>query len=195
MSPDGDPERRIADLERPLSAGTPIEAPPLGEPRRTGMRVGWIVLALLILGLIVGGIAIVSGRLAPAHQPVAGTPTTAPVVGGGGAVPGRSPAPSAGPSTAAPAPRPPSGGALSVAGVGNERTLACNDSVVSISGVDNTVVLTGHCTRVDISGVQNTVTIDEADAIDVSGMNNKVVFHFGTPELSQSGFDNTLERG
>ena len=79
--------------------------------------------------------------------------------------------------------------------MGNQRTLACNDSVVSISGVDNTVVLTGRCNRVDVSGVQNTVTIDDAGSIDVSGLNNRVIFHFGTPELSQSGFDNTIQRG
>jgi hypothetical protein len=61
--------------------------------------------------------------------------------------------------------------------------------------VDNTVVLTGRCTRVDISGIQNTVTIDEAGVIDVSGMNNKVVFHSGSPKLNESGIDNTVQRG
>ena len=181
MSSDGDPEQRIAELERPVSAGTPIEAPPLSEPRRTGMRVGWIVLGLLILGLIVGGIAIVSDRRAASGRPVAGPSATA--------------APASSPTSTATVSRPPPGTALSVAGVGNQRTLACNDSVVSVSGVDNTVVLTGRCDRVDVSGVQNSVTIDDAGAIVVSGLNNRVVFHYGTPELSQSGFDNTLERG
>ena len=205
MSSDGDPERRIAELERPLSAGTPIEAPPLSEPRRTGMRVGWIVLGLLILGLIVGGIAIVSDRLAAGGRPVADTPTGSPIVSGGGVVSDPSAVPPVSPSaTAAPKPSPtstatvsspPPGGLLTVAGVGNQRTLACNNSIVSISGVDNTVVLTGRCDRVDVSGVQNSVTIDDAGAIVVSGLNNRVVFRYGTPELSQSGFDNTLERG
>ena len=181
MSSDGDPERRIAELERPLSAGTPIEAPPQSEPRRTGLRVGWIVLGLLILGLIVGGIAIVSDRRAASGRSVAGPSATA--------------APTSSPTSMATMSRPPSARTLSVAGVGNQRTLACNNSIVSISGVDNTVVLTGRCDRVDVSGVQNSVTIDDAGAIVVSGLNNKVVFHYGTPELSQSGFDNTLERG
>jgi hypothetical protein len=61
--------------------------------------------------------------------------------------------------------------------------------------VDNKVVLTGHCSRVDVSGLKNVVTIDSADAIVVSGMNNAVVFHSGTPELDNSGLDNTLGRG
>ena len=181
MSSDGDPERRIAELERPLSAGTPIEARPLSEPRRTGMRVGWIVLGLLILGLIVGGIAIVSDRRAASGGPVAGPSPTA--------------APTSSPTSTATVSRLPPGTARSVAGVGNQRTLACNNSIVSISGMDNTVGLTGRCGRVNVSGVQNSVTIDDAGAIVVSGLNNRVVFHYGTPELSQSGFDNTLERG
>ena len=181
MKPDQDPERRIAELERPLSASTPIEALPPSEPRRTGMRVGWIVLGLLILGLIVGGIAIVSDRRAAGGDAVAGPSATA--------------APTSSPTSTATVSRPPPGAAISVAGVGNERTLACNNSIVSISGVDNTVVLTGRCDRVDVSGVQNSVTIDDAGAIGVSGLNNRVVFHYGTPELSQSGFDNTLQRG
>jgi len=181
MSSDSDPERRIAELERPLSAGTPIEALPPSEPRRTGMRVGWIVLGVLILGLIVGGITIISDRRAAGSRPVAGPSATA--------------APTSSPASTATVSRPPPGGLLTVAGVGNQRTLACNDSVVSISGVDNTVVLTGRCDRVDVSGVQNSVTIDDAGAIVVSGLNNRVVFHYGTPELSQSGFDNTLQRG
>ncbi|MFZ4372842.1 MAG: DUF3060 domain-containing protein [Mycobacterium sp.] len=181
MSSDGDPERRIAELERPLSAGTPIEALSPSEPRGTSMRVGWIVLALLILGLIVGGIAIVSDRRPAGGGPVARPSATA--------------APTSSPTSTATVSRPAPVRTLSVAGVGNQRTLACNDSVVSISGVDNTVVLTGRCDRVDVSGVQNSVTIDDAGAIGVSGLNNRVVFHYGTPELSQSGFDNTLQRG
>ena len=207
MRPDGDPEQQIADLERPLSAAAAgSEVSSIASKPRVGMRVGWIVLGLLILGLVVSGGVIVSGRLASTSRPVTGSPTTPAVVGGGGVVPGRAPVttsmnpsrtvmPSASPTTAGTVSSAPPGGALSVAGVGNERTLACNDSAVSISGVDNTVVLTGRCARVDVSGVNNTVTIDEAAAIDVSGMDNKVVFHTGTPELNQSGFDNTLERG
>jgi hypothetical protein len=35
----------------------------------------------------------------------------------------------------------------------------------------------------------------EAGVIDVSGMNNKVVFHSGSPELKESGIDNTVRQG
>jgi hypothetical protein len=48
---------------------------------------------------------------------------------------------------------------------------------------------------VTVSGVRNTVTVDAADAIVVSGMNNAVTFHSGTPQLENSGIDNSLERG
>ena len=63
---------------------------------------------------------------------------------------------------------------------------------MSISGVNNEVTLTGHCRSVDVSGVENTVTTDATDAIVVSGMKNTVTFRSGTPELTNSGFDNTI---
>lgn len=49
---------------------------------------------------------------------------------------------------------------LSVAGINENRTLACDDNPVSVSGVSNTVVITGHCTGLSVSGVQNTVTVE-----------------------------------
>ena len=145
-------------------------------------RIGWAVLALLIVGLAIGAVAIVAD-----DQPSAGSPETPDIVGGGGPVPEK-PA-----VTKSVTPQPAE--SLSVAGVGNNRTLVCGDKAASVSGMGNTVVLTGRCTRVDISGIQNTVTIDEAGVIDVSGMNNKVVFHSGSPKLNESGIDNTVQRG
>ena len=145
-------------------------------------RASWAVLALLIVALAIGAVAIVVDE-----QPSAGSPMTPEIVGGGGPLPEK---PAVTKSVT-----PQQVESLSVAGVGNNRTLACGDKVVSVSGVDNTVVITGRCTRVDISGIQNTVTIDEAGVIDVSGMNNKVVFHSGSPKLNESGIDNTVQRG
>ena len=145
-------------------------------------RAGWAVLVLLIVALAIGAVAIVVDE-----QPSAGSPMTPEIVGGGGPLPER---PAVTKSVT-----PQQVESLSVAGVGNNRTLACGDKVVSVSGVDNTVVITGRCTRVDISGIRNTVTIDEAGVIDVSGMNNKVVFHSGSPKLNESGIDNTVQRG
>jgi hypothetical protein len=145
-------------------------------------RIGWAVLAILIVALAIGAVAIVAD-----DQPSAGSPMTPEIVGGGGPVPEK---PAVTKSVT-----PQQVESLSVAGVGNNRTLACGDKVVSVSGVNNTVVITGRCTRVDISGIKNTVTIDEAGVIDVSGMNNKVVFHSGSPKLTESGIDNTVQRG
>lgn len=202
MTADGDPEQRIADLERPLLWSAADSELPSTSPR-IGLRLGWAALGLMAVALIVGGVAILSGR---SSGPVSGHPT---MIGGGGTVTESPVAPtfSLSPSTpaaespvgpptiSAPVSTPPSGDAVSVAGVGNHRTIACTDNAVSISGVDNMVVLTGHCSRVDVSGVRNTVTIDEADAISVSGMSNAVTFYSGTPELDNSGLDNNLGQG
>jgi len=83
------------------------------ERPSAGSRASWAVLALLILALALGAVAIVAD-----DQPTAGSPVTTGLVGGGG-----------------------------------------------------------------------------VDAINVSGMNNNVVFHAGSPKLNKSGFDNTLQQG
>lgn len=203
---DDDPEQRVRDLERGLAdAAAATEygsgSEPVPQRRSAGMRLGWILLGLLVLGLVIGGGAMLAERMASDGKPVAGRATTAEVAGGGGSF-NAAPPPSALPpsvtQTQAPrtyVPPPDTGGDISVAGVGKAERYDCRSRGVSVSGVDNKVILTGHCARVDVSGVGNAVTIEESDAIVVSGFNNVVTFHSGDPELSKSGMNNTLERG
>ena len=88
-----------------------------------------------------------------------------------------------------------SGGQLSVAGISENKTIACNDSHVSISGVSNTVTITGHCASVDVSGMQNHVTLDTSDQIIASGFNNVVTYHSGNPDIDNSGGSNEVQQG
>lgn len=92
------------------------------------------------------------------------------------------------PTTAAP------GGQISVSGMGENKTLECNNNRVSISGVSNTVTITGHCTNVSISGMQNKVTLETSDKITASGFDNVVTYHSGSPDINNSG-NNTVEQG
>jgi hypothetical protein len=89
---------------------------------------------------------------------------------------------------------PPPGGSQSVSGVGENKTVVCNDSAVSISGVTNTVTITGHCTKVTVSGMQNHVTLDTANAIGASGFDNVVTYHSGSPDID-SGGSNVVQQG
>ncbi len=148
----------------------------------------WILGTVIVIGVIAlaGGIAAFA-----AHQ-ISGVKsfiTSPPSVS-------TSPAPSASrraaPSTS---PAPPRGARLSVAGINESRTIACNDNIVSVSGVSNTVTITGHCASLSVSGVQNAVTIEAADAITASGFNNKVTYHSGTPKISNSGDSNVVTQG
>lgn len=215
MNPDDDPEKRIRDLERPLAnqaqtseLGTAGRfdywAPPPPPPgyhhpssAPSGMRIGWIILALLIVGLFLGGGVIVWTNLANRSSP--GIPS---ISGGGGtfttatttatrtsrstATPPSSPAATM--STPAP------GGNVSVAGVNQNKRIACDDTVVTISGMNNTVAITGHCTQVQVSGMNNVVTVDDTEAIDASGMDNKITYRAGSPTINKSGFGNTVEK-
>jgi hypothetical protein len=85
--------------------------------------------------------------------------------------------------------------AIQVAGVRGHRTVACNDRPISISEVSNSVTITGHCATVEVSGIENTVTVDSADKIVTSGMDNHVTYHSGTPEIPDPGRSNTVSRG
>ena len=98
------------------------------------------------------------------------------------------------PSTPSDQPAQP-GGNLSVAGIQENKTIACNDSHVSISGVSNTVTITGHCASVDVSGMQNHVTLDTSDQIIASGFNNIVTYHSGNPDIDNSGGSNEVQQG
>jgi Protein of unknown function (DUF3060) len=102
------------------------------------------------------------------------------------------PAPSTSPSPVATAP---AGGNLSVAGIKESHTIACNDSIVSVSGISNTVVITGHCKGLELSGVQNKVTVDAVDTIEVSGFNNQITYHTGSPSIDKSGDGNIVQQG
>jgi Protein of unknown function (DUF3060) len=228
MNPEDDPERRIRELEQPLSdaaraselggtqpaggynyqspwAGAPIPPPPppgsYGGPfpgtsprPPSGNRAWWILGALFVIGVLalVGGIAAFAahqfsrgGSVVLSTPPSISRTTTAPRTS-----PRLTPSsPSAAPST------PPPGGNLSVAGINENQTIACNDNTVDVSGVSNTVVITGHCTSLTVSGVQNAITVDAVDTIDASGFNNKITYHAGSPKISKSGAGNVVQQG
>ncbi len=187
----------------PWSYGAPLSGPPPKPP--SGNRIWWLLGTVIVLGFlaIVGGIAAYI-----AHQPSGGQATigSPPTTSGASSPPTsrpRSTVPSttrtrtAAPSSAAPSTSatPAPGSSLSISGIGENRTIACNDNVVTISGLSNTVVITGHCTSLTVSGIQNTITVDAADSIDASGFNNKITYHTGTPKISNLGGSNVVQQG
>jgi hypothetical protein len=236
MNAEDDPERRIRELEQPLSdaasaselgsefgkaqpaggytyqsppwAGAPVPPPPppgsYGAPYTSsqrppsGNRAWWILGTLVVVGVLalVGGIAVYvgnqfsrSGSVVLSNPPSSSRITTAPRI-----FPSTRTSPSLIP-TPPPSSAAPPGGNLTVAGINENQTIACNDNTVDVSGVSNTVVITGHCTSLTVSGVQNAVTIDAVDTIDASGFNNKITYHTGSPKVSKSGEGNVVQQG
>ncbi|MBW0013686.1 DUF3060 domain-containing protein [Mycobacterium sp.] len=174
------------------SFGGPPPKPPSGN------RTWWILGTIIVVGFLVlaGGIAaFVAHRLSDARSVISSLTTTSATVSPSTS---RSRPPSTtrtrttAPSTS---PTPTRGASISVSGIGENRTIACDDNIVSVSGVSNTVVITGHCTSLTVSGVQNSITVDAADSIDASGFNNKITYHTGTPKISNSGGSNVVQRG
>jgi hypothetical protein len=104
----------------------------------------------------------------------------------------QAPAPSASPS---PAPTAPAGANLTISGINENRTIACNQSVINVSGISNKIVLTGHCASLNVSGVQNSITVDAVDTIEASGFNNQITYHTGSPSIDKSGDGNVVQQG
>jgi hypothetical protein len=209
VSSQDDPEARIRDLERSLAdsyyePGTsspgdqypPPTAPwryDAPAPPRRGR--GGLVAAIGITALL----AVVGTGVAIYLMTSGGSSTTsgrATFSGGGGGFPATT-APSR-PRTAptpAPAPAPAPGSTVMFSGIGETETVHCDNNSVSVSGIDNVVTITGHCLEVTVSGVRNTVNVESVDAIGISGLENRVTYRVGAPQVNQSGFDNVVEQG
>src|ERR1700735_4855591 len=156
-------------------------------------RTLWIILGVFVIGMI----ALPAGIfLFTAHQvsrsgittllPIPSISTASPTASA--TMPPTTPMPSTSTSTA------PAGENITVSGISEVRTIACNGGSVSVSGITNNVVITGHCVSVNVSGIQNQITVDAADTIQASGSANQVTYHSGSPKIGNSGFDNVVQR-
>ncbi|WP_051574538.1 DUF3060 domain-containing protein [Mycobacterium sp. URHB0044] len=88
----------------------------------------------------------------------------------------------------------PHGGNLTIKGNGETKTIACNDGHLTVEGREMTVEVVGHCSRISVDGVIHHVTVDSADAIDVNGLRNTVIYHSGSPQISGSA-QNSVQQG
>ena len=174
---------------------------PYGSPlRKSSAGIPWVlfgVIAVVFLAAIGAGAVIWMTRSAE----------TGPGVSGGGgsiniptvpsieipsmpSIPAPPGSPDADPNVITGAP----GQTVTVSGIDENKTVACNDATVTISGIRNTVNITGHCVSVSVSGIENIITVDIADTIGASGFDNKVTYHAGTPQIDATG-SNVVEHG
>lgn len=181
----------------PWTYGGPTFGPSQQHP--SGNRAWWIVGTVVAIGVLAlaGGIAAFAAHQLSGVKSIIATPPTLSTTFSPPSI-STSPGPptsrrkSASPSTS---PAAPPGTELSVSGVNENRTIACNDNIVSVSGVSNTVSITGHCTTLSVSGVQNSITVEAVDSVEASGFNNKVIYHSGAPKISNSGGSNVVQQG
>ena len=217
MEPQDDPEARIRALEQPLAdtarateLGTtgysaPNEAylpPPLPPqtqgpyqppgygapwsppPRKSSAGIPWVIFAIAAAVFMAVAGAVGFFIMQSSTSSIPSFPgVTIPSI----SVPSMPSVPSQ-PTAAAP------GEQLSVSGMGENRTLECNENPVTVSGMGNTVTITGHCTTVTVSGMQNKVTLESSNQINASGVNNVVTYHSGSPDINNGGA-NTVQQG
>jgi hypothetical protein len=160
-------------------------APWAQPPRKSSAGIPWIVLGIgaLVFMILVAGVGFFF--VGQSTREIPDIP--------GVSIPSFPSMPSMPSMPAEPTTAPP-GGQLSVAGVEQNKTIACNDNYVNVSGVSNTVTITGHCATVTVSGMQNKVTVVESDAIQASGFDNVVTYHAGSPEINAGG-SNVVQEG
>ncbi|HZC51616.1 MAG TPA: hypothetical protein VE441_03845, partial [Mycobacterium sp.] len=117
------------------SYGGPLSGPPPKPP--SGNRVWWILGTVIVIGMLAlaGGIAAfaahqLSGvRSIITSPPTISVPFTSPANSPTTSPPSKSRTQTSAPSSSATAP---AGGQLTVSGINENRTVACNDSVVSV---------------------------------------------------------------
>lgn len=184
----------------PPYGNQPYPTPYPSQPQKISGGIPWLVFGLIaiVLVAIAAGVVVFFSKMS-------GTSGSG-ISGGGGsidlpaipsieipsmpsipAVPG---APDADPTAIVGAP----GETVSVAGIENNKTIACNDATVTISGIRNTVSITGHCVAVTVSGMNNVVTVDIADTIGASGFDNRITYHSGSPQINATD-SNIVEQG
>jgi len=86
-------------------------------------------------------------------------------------------------------------GHLEMNDVGANYTIACNNGNLKLNGDTNTDTVTGHCRSLDVFGRANHVTVDSADTISVSGDDNVIIYHSGSPIINKTGNNNTVSQG
>lgn len=164
--------------------------------KRKGFPTGWLlaIVALVFLIPLAGGLYTVfsvtdSIRSIPSYSPPS-FPSYSPP-----SIPSFSP-PNGNPGTpTAAVPTAAAGGQVSLGGANSTEQVVCDGGAVSIGGFNNTYEISGHCAALNVSGSQNKVTVDSADAITASGVDNRITYHSGSPQVNQSGFDNVVEQG
>jgi hypothetical protein len=182
----------------PVNYGTPF--PPTAPRSFSFSRMWWIFIAsFVIVPMAIAGFIAYN----TAHQlsrngltTLFPTPSVSPSQGPNSPPSTVTQTPRATASTTPPAtPLPPAGGDLSVSGINENRTIACNASNVTVSGISNKIVITGHCASLTVSGVKNLITVDTVDTIEASGFNNQVTYHTGSPSIENSGEQNVVQKG
>jgi Protein of unknown function (DUF3060) len=84
---------------------------------------------------------------------------------------------------------------LESTGYNNQVTVHdCNNGALTLSSYGIKFDVTGHCTSLAISSYSNNVTVDSVDTINVSGYDNVVTYHSGSPKISDSGNNNNIRR-
>lgn len=84
------------------------------------------------------------------------------------------------------------GGTGSVSG---DTTVYCNDGHLTTDGIDYHVTVRGHCATLQVNGIDGVVIVDSVDSVTLSGIDNSVVYHSGTPKVDKDSMSGSVSKG
>ena len=87
------------------------------------------------------------------------------------------------------------GGTSTVNGNGTTKTVYCDGGSLVVKGNRNVVTVHGRCDGLTVSGIDGVITIDSVDTIKLSGIDNHVTYHSGTPKVTTGGINNVARLG
>lgn len=84
---------------------------------------------------------------------------------------------------------------VTIVGAGRVETLSGDGRSFTIEGAGHSITITGKANVVNVAGSENTVILDEVQAINLSGVGNKVSYKRGSPSIRKDGLGNQITIG
>lgn len=84
--------------------------------------------------------------------------------------------------------------AIVINGAAGRREFEGNHRNFVINGASNDILIRGKAGSVTVNGSSNLVTVEEADVITVTGVQNDVVYQRGNPHMTRTGVGNSITK-
>ncbi len=86
----------------------------------------------------------------------------------------------------------PSGKAVHLDETGITKDITCSGEDVSVGGSENKIVIRGRVGRLEVKGATNEIRVENADVIDIKGVENRIRWSGTEPKVNNPGNENQV---